>query len=315
MRKAGFSDVPDAAVPAAVLSDRLVVLHAGAQVRWLRLPRRPTRAPRRSTASTTAPTSMPARWRCRRSWRRRSMPEPSSAARIERPWRLYRTHALLLAVTAVAMAWLFHVTRLDLQLAAPYYDAVNHTFPWRYAWVSKYFIHRYVKYALLLCRPRRPGSLAAWYELRPHARRVSLPSHRRRLWFVALSFRAGADRDRAAAALQRDALPVGQSSISAATRRTSTCFRRCPPACAPVAVSRPASSHRDPGCWRSRCCGIRNAGGAACVVGVAALAVALRAGLGAADARRAFPVAHAVVAVDQLGGGPAAVHALQRCVA
>ena len=36
------------------------------------------------------------------------------------------------------------------QLAAPYYDAVNHTFPWRYAWLSKYFVHRYLKYALLI---------------------------------------------------------------------------------------------------------------------------------------------------------------------
>ena len=40
--------VPDAAVPAAVLPDRLVVLHAGAQERRLRRSARPMRAPRRS---------------------------------------------------------------------------------------------------------------------------------------------------------------------------------------------------------------------------------------------------------------------------
>ena len=111
------------------------------------------------------------------------MPEALSAPRIERPWRLYRAHALLLAVTAVAMAWLFHATRLDLQLAAPYYDAVNDTFPWRYAWVSKYLIHRYVKYALLLCGIAT-WTLAAWSSLRPH-RPGFVAEHRRRLWFVA----------------------------------------------------------------------------------------------------------------------------------
>ncbi len=83
--------------------------------------------------------------------------------------RFYFFHGLLLACSAVALLCVFHVTRLDLELAKPFYDPVNHAFPWRYAWISKYFIHRYVKYALLLLgagvwgtalllRLRRPAS-------------------------------------------------------------------------------------------------------------------------------------------------------------
>ena len=106
-------------------------------------------------------------------------------ARAVRPWRLYRAQAFLLAAIGCLMAWAFHVTRLDLQLAQPYYDTVNHAFPWRFAWVSKYFVHRYMKYALLA------SGVAAWvaalWSLR---RRASgfLATHRRRLWLVASSF-------------------------------------------------------------------------------------------------------------------------------
>jgi membrane-associated PAP2 superfamily phosphatase len=113
------------------------------------------------------------------------MPERDDAGRAVRPWRLYRTHALLLAATAVAMACVFHFTRLDLQLAAPYYDPVNHAFPWRFAWVSKYFVHRYVKYVLLLCGIV-VWIVAAWSSLRPRTAGF-IAAHRRRWWLVAWS--------------------------------------------------------------------------------------------------------------------------------
>jgi membrane-associated PAP2 superfamily phosphatase len=103
-----------------------------------------------------------------------------------RPVRFYSGHAALLAVSAIALLWVFHTTRLDLQLATPYYDPVNHTFPWRYAWITKYFIHRYLKYALLLL------GVAVWIvalSTRLRARQPRfLATHRRRWWFVAWCF-------------------------------------------------------------------------------------------------------------------------------
>jgi membrane-associated PAP2 superfamily phosphatase len=102
------------------------------------------------------------------------------------PRRLYATQAVLLAAVAIALSWVFHATRLDLALATPYYDPVNHTFPWRYAWISKYFVHRYLKYALLV------GGIGVWVAAvlartgtwRPRL----LATHRRRWWFVAWCF-------------------------------------------------------------------------------------------------------------------------------
>ena len=102
-----------------------------------------------------------------------------------RPAGLYRAQAWLLAATALALSLVFHFTRLDLQLATPYYDPVNHTFPWRYAWVSKYFIHRYLKYALLV------AGVGTWV-VAIAARRATagsfLATHRRRWQFVAWCF-------------------------------------------------------------------------------------------------------------------------------
>ena len=80
----------------------------------------------------------------------------------------------------------FHATRLDLVLATPYYDPVNHAFPWRFAWVSKYLVHRYLKYVLLV------GGVGVWIvALRMRMRPPTggfLASHRRRWWCVAWSF-------------------------------------------------------------------------------------------------------------------------------
>lgn len=99
--------------------------------------------------------------------------------------RFYAGQALWLAVAAALLAWLFHATRLDLWLEAPYYDAVNRTFPWRYTWITKYFVHRYLKYALIL------AGLAIWaIALHAHFRRVPrfLAGRQRRWWAIALSF-------------------------------------------------------------------------------------------------------------------------------
>jgi len=83
------------------------------------------------------------------------------------------------------LAVAFHATRLDLALAAPYYDPVNHAFPWRFAWVTKYLVHRYLKYALLLVGIA-VWVAALWTRWRP--RDGFFASHRRRWWCVAWSF-------------------------------------------------------------------------------------------------------------------------------
>jgi len=102
--------------------------------------------------------------------------------------RFYLLQALGLATSAVALLWLFHATRLDLRLAAPYYDPVHHWFPWRSAWVTKYFIHHRVKEALIV------AGLGIWFALL-HARfrRARgaprwLAGRQRRWWTVAWSF-------------------------------------------------------------------------------------------------------------------------------
>lgn len=93
---------------------------------------------------------------------------------------------MLLALAAIALGVVFHVTRLDLVLATPYYDPVNHAFPWRFAWATKYLVHRYLKYALLL------GGVAVWVVALRTQRRPRIDgffaSHRRRWWCVAWSF-------------------------------------------------------------------------------------------------------------------------------
>ena len=93
---------------------------------------------------------------------------------------------MLLAVAAVVLGVVFHVTRLDVALATPWYDPVNHAFPWRFAWVSKYLVHRYLKYALLLV-----GAGVWIVALRMRSRAPTqgfFASHRRRWWCVAWSF-------------------------------------------------------------------------------------------------------------------------------
>jgi membrane-associated PAP2 superfamily phosphatase len=98
----------------------------------------------------------------------------------------YLRQGVLLALAAIALGVVFHVTRLDLALATPYYDPVNHAFPWRFAWVSKYLVHRYLKYVLLL------GGVAVWVVAVWMQRRPRLDgffaTHRRRWWCVAWSF-------------------------------------------------------------------------------------------------------------------------------
>ena len=100
------------------------------------------------------------------------------------PARVYAPQLVVLATSAVVLAWLFHATRLDLRLATPWYDPAQHTFPWRYAWVTKFFIHRYLKVLHI------SGGIAMWLlALRASkAQDGFLATHRRRLWCVAISF-------------------------------------------------------------------------------------------------------------------------------
>ena len=99
--------------------------------------------------------------------------------------RFYLWQGALLALAALLLAWVFHATRLDLQLEAPYYDAVNHTFPWRYAWVTKYLLHRYLKVALIV------AGLLVW-AVALRARFVGAPrflaGRTRRWWVIAWCF-------------------------------------------------------------------------------------------------------------------------------
>ena len=98
--------------------------------------------------------------------------------------RFYLPQVAALALVAIALAWLFHATRLDVRLATPWYDPVNHTFPWRYAWITKYMVHRHLKVLQIAL------GLASWLvALRTvWARTGFLATHRRRLWCVAISF-------------------------------------------------------------------------------------------------------------------------------
>jgi len=98
--------------------------------------------------------------------------------------RFYGPHLVALALLAVALGWAFHVTRIDLLLATPWYDPINHTFPWRYAWITKYAIHRHLKvlqiaFGLVMC-------VVAWRASR--ASSIFLATHRLRLRCIAISF-------------------------------------------------------------------------------------------------------------------------------
>lgn len=98
--------------------------------------------------------------------------------------RLYAPQVAALAASAIALAWLFHATQLDLGLATRWYDPINHTFPWRYAWITKYAIHRHLKVLQIVlglamwCVALRAANVDAGF----------LATHRRRLWCVAISF-------------------------------------------------------------------------------------------------------------------------------
>jgi membrane-associated PAP2 superfamily phosphatase len=93
---------------------------------------------------------------------------------------------LLLAFAAFVLLVAFHCWPIDEWLELPYFDPATQTFPWRYAWISKYFVHRYVKYALLACGI---GILATalFFRWRPPASGF-FRSHAQRWSFVAWCF-------------------------------------------------------------------------------------------------------------------------------
>lgn len=96
----------------------------------------------------------------------------------------YVAQCAVLAVVATVLAIVFHVTDLDVRLERVWYDPAQHAFPWRYAWITKYGVHRYLKYLQLGL------GVGAWIValLASRAHDGFLASHRRRLWCVAASF-------------------------------------------------------------------------------------------------------------------------------
>lgn len=93
-------------------------------------------------------------------------------------------HLALLGLAAIALLVAFHLTQVDLRLASAWYDPVHRTWPWRYAWITKYGIHRYLKVFEIVL-----GVLAWCIALRANrARDGFLGTHRRRLWCIAVSF-------------------------------------------------------------------------------------------------------------------------------
>ena len=102
------------------------------------------------------------------------------------PRRFYTFQAILLALSAVALLVVFHAWPIDQRLAEPFYDSTTHTFPWRYAWVSKYLVHRYVKYVLLTIGVL-VLAVAVLIRVRPPTSGF-LRSHEKRWSFVAWCF-------------------------------------------------------------------------------------------------------------------------------
>ncbi len=64
--------------------------------------------------------------------------------------RFYLRQSLLLAIAGLALLSIFNGNRLDLLLADPWYDQVNHLWPERNAWWSKILIHSWFKGVLIL---------------------------------------------------------------------------------------------------------------------------------------------------------------------
>lgn len=64
--------------------------------------------------------------------------------------RFYLRQCLLLAVSGLALAFLFKGNRLDLLLADPYFDFGNHLWPYRDAWWAKTLVHSWFKSLLIL---------------------------------------------------------------------------------------------------------------------------------------------------------------------
>ena len=62
--------------------------------------------------------------------------------------RFYRQHMLLLAVTGICLALLFHLTALDVQLEDAWHSATGEAWPLRNAWWTSTLIHTWLRYVL-----------------------------------------------------------------------------------------------------------------------------------------------------------------------
>ena len=62
--------------------------------------------------------------------------------------RFYRQHLLLLAVTGMCLALLFHLSTLDVQLEDAWFSASGEAWPLRNAWWTSTLIHAWLRYVL-----------------------------------------------------------------------------------------------------------------------------------------------------------------------
>ena len=65
--------------------------------------------------------------------------------------RFYLRQSLLLAASGLALALLFHFTRLDLWLADIWYDPQRQSWPARNAWWAAKLVHQWLRYVLIAC--------------------------------------------------------------------------------------------------------------------------------------------------------------------
>ena len=191
MRKAGFSDVRDAAVPAAVLSDRLVELHAGAQG---------------AAASTSATADARAKPFDTQVLQRRHPPRRAGAAAVRRRCAALRvalhqlpagrgpaatvgsaTQALLLALSAIVLSWRLPRHALGPAAGNAVLRRGQPDVPLALR-VDQQVLHPSLSQVRPAAGRRWSGSWRHGRALRPRARGFFV-THRRRWWFVALVLR------------------------------------------------------------------------------------------------------------------------------
>lgn len=87
--------------------------------------------------------------------------------------RFYVRQCILLLLSALGLALLFHFTRLDLRLADPWYRVADHRWPLREAWWTKVLVHSWLRHGVIVAA--FACMWLAWHRRRaPNARRWRL---------------------------------------------------------------------------------------------------------------------------------------------